>query len=160
MKFLTYLSLTAFVVIAGFGCSPRLAQSPLGPEEQNWEKFIKKYYPEWEAPQTVPPGSGAGDEVKAPEAKNAPVLAEDLNIADDNKIQQSTPVALPEKPIGAAPEKKFETYTVRKNDTLWKISRKFYGKGSRWKELQEANADVLKGKTSLRPGMTLKIPTP
>ncbi|QSH40251.1 LysM peptidoglycan-binding domain-containing protein [Lentisphaerota bacterium ZTH] len=159
MKFLTYLSLTAFIVIAGFGCSPKLAQSPLGPDEQNWEKFIKKYYPEWQAPQTVPPGPSGSDELQAPENRKSPVLAEDLNITDGSKVQ-SSPVALPEKPVVEAPEKKIQTYTVQKNDTLWKVSRKFYGKGSRWKEIQEANADVLKGKTSLRPGMTLKIPTP
>jgi LysM repeat protein len=52
----------------------------------------------------------------------------------------------------------FEKYTVRKNDTLQKISQKFYGTTKRWMKIYEANKDVLKGPNKLYPGQTLNIP--
>ena len=53
-----------------------------------------------------------------------------------------------------------ETYTVVKGDTLGGIARKFYGRASQWVRIQEANKDLLKGKTVIRPGMKLTIPRP
>lgn len=53
----------------------------------------------------------------------------------------------------------FETYTVAKNDTLQKISKKFYGTTKRWMKLYEANKDTLGGPDKLYPGQTLRIPS-
>jgi LysM repeat protein len=53
----------------------------------------------------------------------------------------------------------FEKYTVAKNDTLQKISNKFYGTTKRWMKIYEANKDVLSGPDKLYPGQTLNIPT-
>ena len=53
----------------------------------------------------------------------------------------------------------FEKYTVQKNDTLQKISSKFYGTTKRWKKIFNANSDVLKTANSIRPGQVLNIPT-
>ncbi len=53
-----------------------------------------------------------------------------------------------------------ETYTVVAGDTLGGIALKFYGRAGAWKKIQDANADVLKGKTVIRTGMKLKIPRP
>jgi nucleoid-associated protein YgaU len=51
-----------------------------------------------------------------------------------------------------------EKYTVAKNDTLQKISNKFYGTTKRWMKIYEANKDVLSGPDKLYPGQTLNIP--
>lgn len=48
-----------------------------------------------------------------------------------------------------------QTYTTVRGDTLWKISKKFLGEGSRYKEIMAAN-DMTS--TLIRPGMELKIP--
>lgn len=48
-----------------------------------------------------------------------------------------------------------QTYTTVQGDTLWKISKKFLGKGSRYKEIMTANGMT---STLIRPGMELKIP--
>lgn len=53
----------------------------------------------------------------------------------------------------------FEQYTVEKNDTLQKISKKFYGTTKKWAKIYEANKDVLRGPDKLYPGQTLKIPS-
>lgn len=50
-------------------------------------------------------------------------------------------------------------YTVKSSDTgLYQIASDQLGKGSRWKEIQELNKNVLNGGTSIKPGMKLKLP--
>jgi nucleoid-associated protein YgaU len=50
------------------------------------------------------------------------------------------------------------SYIVQDGESLWIISKKVYGKGSRWGELFEENRDVLKSSDALKVGMTLRIP--
>ena len=53
---------------------------------------------------------------------------------------------------------KYTYYKVQKNDTLQKISKKFYGTTRKWKLLYEYNKDVLKGPDKVYPGAEIKIP--
>lgn len=53
----------------------------------------------------------------------------------------------------------FEKYTVVKNDTLQKISKKFYGTTKRWTKIYQANKDILRGPDKLYAGQILKIPS-
>ena len=53
----------------------------------------------------------------------------------------------------------YEKYTVAKNDTLQKISMKFYGTTKRWMKIYEANKNVLHGPNKLYPGQVLNIPS-
>ena len=64
--------------------------------------------------------------------------------------EQQTPAA--QQP-GAA-----RTHVVRQGDTLYRLSTHYYGSGRRWREIYEANRDVMRSETDLRIGMTLKIP--
>ena len=50
------------------------------------------------------------------------------------------------------------TYTVQKGDTLGGISMKVYGTSKRWKQIFEANQDVLKDPNHLKVGQLLRIP--
>jgi len=52
----------------------------------------------------------------------------------------------------------FEKYTVAKNDTLQKISQKFFGTTKKWPKIYDANRDVLSGPDKLYPGQILNIP--
>ena len=52
----------------------------------------------------------------------------------------------------------FQKYTVEKNDTLQKISQKFYGTTKKWMRIYEANKDVLKTPDRVYPGQVLNIP--
>ena len=50
------------------------------------------------------------------------------------------------------------TYTVASGDTLWKIAERFYGNGSHYTKIFEANTDVLKDPDRIFPGQELVIP--
>lgn len=59
---------------------------------------------------------------------------------------------------GDSGNQRFVDYKVTKNDTLQKISKKFYDSYSKWPQIYEANKDVLKSPDVLTPGVTLRIP--
>ncbi len=165
----SYICLSTLALLfAVSGCGPRLAETPLGSEEKRWEGYIKKSYPAWEAPQTVPPmeakgkiesaateiGSDKNDLKSLPEVNNEAMVIEDLVVKDKKgKVLSETVTAVDAKD-------NFKLYVVQKNDTLWKISTKLYNDGTKWKKIQAANSDVLKDSSKVLPGMTLRIPLP
>lgn len=50
------------------------------------------------------------------------------------------------------------TYTIGKNDSLWKIARKQLGDGKRWKEIFELNKDRISNPDAIIPGVKITIP--
>jgi nucleoid-associated protein YgaU len=50
------------------------------------------------------------------------------------------------------------SYKVIDGDSLWVISKKVYGKGSRWEEIYEANRDLLDSPDDVAVDMVLRIP--
>lgn len=66
-------------------------------------------------------------------------------------------------PAPAAPRKvnkgvEFIEYKVQKEDTLQKISKKFYDGYSKWPRIYEANKDVISNPDHIDPGITIMIP--
>lgn len=51
-----------------------------------------------------------------------------------------------------------KTYTVKEGDSLWSIAKKFYGDGSQYSKIVEANADTIKNPNLIYAGQVLKIP--
>ena len=49
-------------------------------------------------------------------------------------------------------------YVVKPGDTLSGIAQQMYGKAGRWREIYEANRDVIKKPNLIRPGWKLRIP--
>ena len=49
-------------------------------------------------------------------------------------------------------------YTVRRGDTLWGIAQKYYGKGTDWPRIYEANKTSIKDPSRIYPGQILIIP--
>ena len=78
-------------------------------------------------------------------------LATNTNIEEPVTIQQETQI----DSITQSSEK----YTIGKNDTLQKISKKFYGTTKKWHKIYEANKDVLRGPDKLYPGQVINIPS-
>lgn len=51
-----------------------------------------------------------------------------------------------------------KTYTVEKGDTLSKIAKEQLGHASAWKQIFEANRDVLDDPDRIFPGQVIKLP--
>ena len=52
----------------------------------------------------------------------------------------------------------FDTYTVKRGESLWSIAAKTYGRATHWRRIYDANRDQLKSPDQLHAGMVLKIP--
>ena len=63
----------------------------------------------------------------------------------------------PKVPTKKAPAKK-RTYTVKKGDTLWAISKRFYGKGTLYTRIFNANRDKIKDPHWIYPKQVFIIP--
>lgn len=113
---------------------------------------------------------------QAPETKERAatrtVRVFEIELGKAKKSNVSCPATTPlasniEEPAAAAfqetsnetPAQSFEKYTVAKNDTLQKISKKFYGTTKKWMKIYNANKDVLRAPDKLYPGQTLNIPS-
>lgn len=51
-----------------------------------------------------------------------------------------------------------KTYTVKKGDCLWKISKQFYGKGSEYSKIYDANKNIISDPNKIYVGQVLTIP--
>lgn len=51
-----------------------------------------------------------------------------------------------------------QQYTVQKGDNLSKIAKNLLGDANAWKQIFEANSDVLENPDKIFPGQVLKIP--
>lgn len=51
------------------------------------------------------------------------------------------------------------TYTVKSGDSLWSIAKKFYGDGSKYTKISEANKDKIKSPNLIHPDQVLIIPS-
>ncbi len=75
---------------------------------------------------------------------------------------QSKPKATVQTPRPAesspAPKSTARTYTVVKGDCLWNIAKKFYGNGSQYPKIFNANKDKIKNPNLIYPGQVLTIP--
>ncbi|MCL1870592.1 MAG: LysM peptidoglycan-binding domain-containing protein [Promicromonosporaceae bacterium] len=74
-------------------------------------------------------------------------------------------VALPAPPVAepvetAAPTPATFEYTVKRNESLWKIAERFLGHGTAWTQIRDLNLQALGDNPSyIEPGMVLRIPT-
>lgn len=72
--------------------------------------------------------------------------------------RQSAPAPAPTNDRSANGSTTPSLYTVVAGDTLSHISGKVYGTSSRWRDIFEANRDVMANENSLKIGMQLRMP--
>lgn len=95
----------------------------------------------------------AGQSYLIPAAVSA--AAGPVAISPEQRAPRPTPVPAPAvAPVPAG----VTMYTVKDNDSLWKIASEQLGSGNRWTEIRDMNADVLKGGESVHANMRLKLP--
>ena len=66
----------------------------------------------------------------------------------------------PVKKVTSSPSKSTaqRTYTVKKGDCLWNIAKKFYGKGSAYTKIYDANTNKIANPNLIYPGQIFVIP--
>ena len=77
------------------------------------------------------------DEIKKVGGENPSDIMADIQVEDDSV---------------------YARHTVQSGETLGKISKKYYGKSSKYNAIFEANTDVLKSADLIHPGQELVIP--
>lgn len=102
--------------------------------------------PDVEPPATrraVEPGTGSVSTERAPVPPAAPVV-----------IRPTRPAVAPP----SAPTSKPKTYKVQRGDSLYSIAQRFYGDGSKWTVIRDANKDRISRTDALKIGAELLIP--
>lgn len=82
-----------------------------------------------------------------------------VEVKDTSKKKKSSKKS-DSRPSSTKPAK-IKSYTVKKNDSLWKIAslKEVYGDGSQWRKIYEANKKVIgKSSSNIVPGQKLVIP--
>ena len=89
-------------------------------------------------------------------AKEKVILAEG-NMKGVSSVNADA-VTIPDEELAAAEAANVEYYTIVSGDTLWGISSKFLGNGSKYMEIFEANKEVILDPDKIFVGQKIRIP--
>lgn len=135
-----------------------LSGTPQPVDRSNVKKTREVYVVEF---TKNPPEPKEIADFKIPERKHLPPREEPIEARPEPKrieipsfddVDSSSARPEPQAQAG------FVDYTVQKNDTLQKISKKFYDSYKKWPRIYEANKGVIPNPNSIKAGITLKIP--
>ena len=76
------------------------------------------------------------------------------------KLSTSTTEKVVEEPVASSPsaDTAQRTYTVKKGDCLWNIAKQFYGDGSAYTKIYDANTKQIANPNLIYPGQIFVIP--
>ncbi len=140
----------------GEGNAGYLMGTPQAEDRSQYKDTRKTYVLEISAePGDIPPAGGASapstDDSMPSSTKTFPAGGQRqgaISTRMDVRVLPSQPKAL-EAPV---------TYTVEKDDTLQKISKKFYNTHGKWAKIYEANKSAIKNPDRIKPGTVIQIP--
>lgn len=118
------------------------------------------------AVETVQPEVVAEDAVPVENTEAAPMIPVSptavrptANVSSPTLVANSAPVQNRQSVATPTPPAAMRVHTVGKGDSLYSISRKYYGSGAKVDEIVAANRAVLQDRsTPLKIGMQLKLP--
>jgi len=137
-----------------------LAGSPQAPDRSKFKKTRKVYVLE----VTKEPGEISADATAAAPVEKTyepPVVEEetprgrtiDLPDFEEPASRQEVTQGAPAAGLGGG-----QDYVIEKDDTLQKISKKFYNTYSKWPQIYEANKNVIANPNKIKPGTRIQIP--
>ena len=142
-----------FDFIKGVGEKLGIGGDDEAPDAEALKKEVEKHGLEAEGLEV----QVEGDKVKVAGAAPSNSIREKIiltmgNVLGVSKVEDAISVAQ------AEPDAAF--YTVKKGDTLWKISEQQYGKGkgAKYNVIFEANKPMLSHPDKIYPGQVLRIP--
>ena len=131
-----------------------LVIAPTGPRANDVKGFVKR---DEVALLTSLSGDALISRTEATRLRNENLsLRRDLDEARGRSHATLEQSPIPGKTKGA--ETARQTYVVQRGDTLASISRKFYKTSTRWKQILDANRNVIDNPKKLVVGQTLVIP--
>lgn len=144
----------SFIWLAG--CQDK-NKTETGPVQEPEGGYASEPYPEDQVP---PPEPQPGPKVSVSTPRHAepdhtPVDTTARIVRDDPAL---APVPQPKENYAPAAKTSPRYHVVRKNETLQKISMKYYGTTKRWRRIFEANHDQIKDPNRISIGMKLRIP--
>lgn len=134
------------------------------PEDRSEIKKTRKIY-------VVEVSKGAGEETEEVVVEGDDAVMEmeefayeeeemDYNYGEITATRDATIPSLEYEAVDEAVESSpsMVEYKVKKDDTLQKISKKFYDSYSKWPKIYEINKDVISDPDRIKPGIVLQIP--
>jgi LysM repeat protein len=109
--------------------------------------------PKQEIAPAEPAGHRAHAEPAAQPTRAAEPPAPTSDAGDSGKAAVSEPAPAPSYPPAAQ-----RVHVVLQGESVFSISRKYYGTGAKWRVIMDANKSVLSDVRKLQPGMKLVIP--
>lgn len=105
---------------------------------------------------SIPSISKKEEPASAPESTSfeETILEEEVIEQKPQENEQESKLAIPQQKVIPG----YTTYKVKENDTLQKISKKFYGTTKKWPVIYEENKDIIKNPDKIYPGLVIKIP--
>lgn len=157
--------LAAGLLIGIIGCDGQKTTevSTAPPQSEPPPKFPEAQVPPAEpqpvaSAQPAPQPAPVYEEAPPPPPEPIPV-DEEVRPAPRNRAASNSGRRQAPRESYAAPSRSTRTYTVKKGDTLQKISQKFYGTTRNWQRIFQANRKVLKDNPDrIAEGMKLVIP--
>ncbi|WP_279483294.1 LysM peptidoglycan-binding domain-containing protein [Aureimonas sp. SK2] len=105
--------------------------------------------------ETVAPAPAPTASELAPASERAPEVAAAPMEAVVPPTQSGEPQTVKQAPLQAAASR----VIIRRGDTLWRISRETYGRGSRYTVIYLANGDQIRNPDRIYPGQVFRMPS-
>lgn len=106
----------------------------------------------------APPAAEAPAVAVAPAAETAPATASAPAAKAPATVAEATPPSDVPETVAPKLEHADGAVIIRRNDTLWRISRRVYGHGVRYSTIYLANQDQISNPDHIWPGQVFKVP--